>query len=164
MIATGTGKSTSAMIFLLIVSAGMFAKFLALSGLAEVLVGSVTRVGLSPLMFVILSAAIYVVLGLFLDSISMLSLTLPVIYPVLNALKIDPIYFAMVAIIAIHVGVITPPVGLNVYAVKGVAEADVRLEDIFAGVLPFFVMMIITLLIFVFIPSLSTWLPNLMFD
>lgn len=89
-------------------------------------------------------------------------ITLPIFYPVVTALGIDPIYFAMVAILAMHVGPITPPVGLNVYAVKGVAEADVSLEDLFRGVMPYFIMMLAALAIIIAFPAMSTYLPNLM--
>jgi len=154
--------STNAMIFFILVGAGTFARFLTLSGITTLVLGSVIDAGLSNLAFVIVMAMVYLVMGCFLDSISMLSITLPILMPVLSALGIDPIWFAMVSVLAIEVGLITPPVGLNVYATKGVAESDVGLEDIFRGVLPFFFMMLLSLAIIIAFPWLSTILPNLM--
>ncbi|MBA7678192.1 C4-dicarboxylate TRAP transporter large permease protein DctM [subsurface metagenome] len=150
------------MIFFILVGAGIFARFLALSGISTWMLGLVIDAGLSNITFVIAMAAVYLIMGCFLDSISMLSITLPVIIPVVGALGIDPIWFAMVTVLAIEVGLITPPVGLNVYATKGVAESDVSLEDVFRGVLPFFLMMLVSLAIIIAFPWLSTILPKLM--
>ncbi len=154
--------SITAMIFFILVGAGIFARFLALSGISTWMLGLVIDAGLSNITFVIAMAAVYLIMGCFLDSISMLSITLPVIIPVVGALGIDPIWFAMVTVLAIEVGLITPPVGLNVYATKGVAESDVSLEDVFRGVLPFFLMMLVSLAIIIAFPWLSTILPKLM--
>ena len=99
---------------------------------------------------------------MFLDSISMLCITIPLFNPIANAMGIDPIWYAVLIVMAIEVGLITPPVGLNVYGAFAVAESDVRLEDIFAGVLPFFIMAWIAIVILIYVPSFSTFLPALM--
>ena len=108
-------------------------------------------------------AFLYLIMGCFLDSISMLSITLPIIIPVVNAMGINPIYFAMVVILSIEAGLLTPPVGLNVYAAKGVAERDVSLEDVFFGSTPFFILMVISVAILIAFPWVSIILPSLMF-
>jgi len=154
--------SINAMVFFILFGAGVFARMLMYSGITTGVLSLVTEAGLSNIAFVILMAFIYLVLGCFMDSISMLSITLPVIVPVLDAMGIDSIWFAMVAVLAIEVGLITPPVGLNVYAAKGVAERDVSLEDIFLGCMPFFFMMLAALAIMIAFPKLSTILPSLM--
>jgi tripartite ATP-independent transporter DctM subunit len=151
--------SITAMIFLILIAAKVFSRFMMLSGVAPRLVNAIIDLGLTPLGLVIAMAILYLILGAFLDSISMLSITIPVVYPAVKAMGIDPMWFAMVVILAIHVGLITPPVGLNVYAVKGVAEPDVSLEDIFRGAIPFFFMMLVALAIIIAFPTLSTWLP-----
>ncbi|MEE9203355.1 MAG: TRAP transporter large permease, partial [Dehalococcoidia bacterium] len=151
--------SITAMIFLILIAAKVFSRFMMLSGVAPKLVNTILDLGLSPLGLVIAMAILYLILGAFLDSISMLSITIPVIYPAVQAMGIDPMWFAMVVILAIHVGLITPPVGLNVYAVKAVAEPDVSLEDVFRGTTPFFFMMLLALAIIIAFPVLSTWLP-----
>ena len=104
----------------------------------------------------------YLILGCFFDSISILSITLPMLHPAASKTGIHPLHFAMVAIVAIEAGLLTPPVGLNIYAVEGVAERDVTLEDLFAGVLPFFLMMVFCLVLLILFPGLSTFLPGLM--
>jgi len=154
--------ATSAMIFLILIGGGLFARFLTMSGVTTSFLNLVVGSGLEATAFVIAAAGVYIALGCFFDGISMTVITLPIFYPVVTALGIDPIYFAMVAILAMHVGPITPPVGLNVYAVKGVAEADVSLEDLFRGVMPYFIMMLVALAIIIAFPAMSTYLPNLM--
>ena len=156
--------STSAMVFLILIGAGIFARFLTISTIAPRFLEAITDLGLPPLGFLAISAIVYILLGCFFDSISMLCITLPLLHPAALALGIDPLHFAMVAILAIHVGLITPPLGLNIYAVKGVAEADVSLEELFRGVMPFLLMMLICLAFFVVFPILSTWLPSVMVE
>lgn len=155
---------TSAMIFLIFGGAAIFSQFLILSGIAARTVELIIALNLPTIGFLCLVALCYLVLGCFLDSISMLSITIPLLHPVLGRMGIDPIYYAVVVIVAIEIGMITPPVGLCVYAAKAVAEADVTLEDIFRGTLPFFIVSMLALLIFILVPSLSTFLPGRMFS
>jgi C4-dicarboxylate transporter, DctM subunit len=153
---------TTSMVFLILISAALFARFLNLSGISNKLLQYVVGAGYSPLGFIIASLILYFVLGCFLDSISMLSITLPVLFPIANGMGIDPIYYAVLVVMTVELGLITPPVGLNIYAVKGVAEPDVTLEDLFIGAMPFIVMMVIAIVLFILFPRLSTWLPGLM--
>ena len=153
---------TVAMVFLILISAALFARFLNLSGVANKLTHYVVGSGYSPMGVMLASLVLYLLLGCFLDSISMLSITLPVLVPITNAMGINPIYYAVVVVMTIEAGLITPPVGLNIYAVKGVAEADVSLEDLFIGAFPFLLMMILGIFLFIAFPALSTWLPDLM--
>ncbi len=154
---------TSAMIFLIFGGAAIFSQFLVLSGIATRTVELIIALNLSTIGFLCLVAVFYMILGCFLDSISMLSITIPLLHPILGRMGIDPIYYAVVVIVAIEIGMLTPPVGLCVYAAKAVAENDVTLEDIFRGSIPFFVVSMIALLIFILVPSLSTFLPRQMF-
>ena len=110
--------------------------------------------------FALATGILYLILGCFLDGISAMSVTLPVIYPTVVQTGINPVWFAMVVILSIEIGVITPPVGINVYAVKGVAEADVSIEDLFRGVIPFFLMNLVALALIIGFPVLSTILPK----
>jgi C4-dicarboxylate transporter, DctM subunit len=98
-----------------------------------------------------------------LDSISMMSITLPLVFPVAVSMGWNPIWFAMLVIMAIEIGLVTPPVGLNVYTVKAVAGPEVKMEDLFRAVFPFFILMLIALAILIAFPKISTWLPGLMF-
>jgi len=154
--------ATSAMIFLILIGAGIFSRFLVLSTVAPRLLEAVTHLNLSSVGFLAVVALGYIAMGCFFDSISMLSITIPILHPAAMALGIDPIHFAMVTIVAIEIGLITPPVGLNIYAVKGVAEHDVSLEDLFIGILPFVLMMAFCLVLFIIFPFFSTFLPEMM--
>jgi C4-dicarboxylate transporter, DctM subunit len=156
-----TGK-TSAMIFLIMGSASIFSQFLVLSGITEKVAECIIGLGLSRWSFVIFVSIIYLIMGCFLDSISMLSITIPLFNPVLPKMGIDPFWYAMVVIMAIEIGMITPPVGLCVYGAKAVAEPDVTLEDVFGGMMPFFWASMIALIIMIAFPQLSLILPALM--
>ena len=155
--------STSAMIFLVMGGAAVFSHFLALSGITQSLANFIISLKLSPILFIWVAVIFYGILGMFLDSISMLCITIPLFNPIAQAMGIDPIYYAVLIIMAIEAGLITPPVGLNVYGAYAVAEPDVTLEDIFVGILPFFVMAWLTIVLLMYLPILSTFLPNLMY-
>jgi TRAP-type C4-dicarboxylate transport system permease large subunit len=96
--------------------------------------------------------------------IGIYALTLPIVFPILVSLGYDPVWFGVIALKMTEIGAITPPVGLNVYAMKGVVpkEANISLEDIFRGIWPFCLCDIIMLVFLILFPSLSTWLPNLL--
>ena len=155
--------STTAMVFLLIISAAIFSRFLCVSGLSDKLTGYIVNSGFSVVGVFIATIILYLILGCFLDSISMLSITLPVLHPLSVAMGIDPLHYAVVVVMAVEAGLITPPVGLNIYAVKGVAEPDISLEELFMGALPFLLMLVAAIVIFIAFPTLSTWLPEKMF-
>lgn len=152
--------TTSAMILLIFAGATVFSNFIILSGisakLSDIFVGS----DLPNYVIVILFNIIILILGLFVDGISIMCITIPVFNPIINAAGIDPIWYATVTIMAVEVGVITPPVGINLFATKGVAESDVSLEDIITGAFPFFIVMLISLVVLHLFPHLSTFLPN----
>jgi tripartite ATP-independent transporter DctM subunit len=154
---------TSAMIFLIFGGAAIFSQFLVLSGVATRTVQLIIAMDLSVYGFLCMVAVFYMILGCFLDSISMLSITIPLLHPVLGPMGIDPIWYAVIVILAIEIGMLTPPVGLCVYAAKAVAEKDVTLEDIFRGSIPFFVVSLAALVLFILFPPLSTFLPRQMF-
>ena len=152
----------NAMVFFLLIGAGVFARLLMVSGVTHTLINLVIDAGLSNLQFVIVMALIYLAMGCLMDSISMLSITLPLVIPIVHMLNIPSMWFAMVSVLAIEVGLITPPVGLNAYAAKGVAEPDVSLEDIFRACIPFLFMMLGALVVIIAFPWLSEILPKIM--
>lgn len=159
---------TTALVFFILIGAMIFARFLVLTGLPGEFVEVVNESGLPTMLIVILFLLMYVFLGMFQDSISMMSITLPIVHPIIVGLGIDPIYFAMLVIMSIEIGLITPPVGLNVYTVRSVAVQmpegqDITLENIFRGILPFFFLAILALVILVAAPPISTFLPSKMF-
>jgi tripartite ATP-independent transporter DctM subunit len=155
--------STSAMIFLILGGAAAFSQFLVMTGVPRRLGEAITGLDMPMLGLLGLIIVFYLVMGCFLDSISMLSITIPIFNPIIKSLGIDPIWYAMVVILTIEIGMLTPPVGLNVYAAKAVAEPDVSLEDVFWGILPFFFASFLGLGIILAFPGLTTILPSLMF-
>ena len=152
----------NAMVFFILFGAGLFARFLMFSGITPQILDLVTGAGFSNFTFICLMALIYLCMGCFMDSISMLSITLPILTPIIKDMGIDPIYFAMVTVLAIECGLITPPVGLNVYGAHGAAEADVSLEDVFKGSFPFFFLMILAVIVIIAFPGISMFFPNIM--
>lgn len=154
--------SISAMIFLLFAGATIFSRFMVVTGFSSMIVESIIGLGMSNLALVVLISFLVLVLGVFLDGVSIVLICVPIISPAIRSLGMDSIWFAMVFVLAIHIGQITPPVGFTVFAAKGVAEPDVSLEDIFRGCIPFFVAALVALAIIILFPWLSTILPSLM--
>jgi TRAP-type C4-dicarboxylate transport system permease large subunit len=159
---------TSALVFFILIGAMIFARFLVLTGLPGEFVEIVHEAQIPTLLIMILFLIMYVFLGMFQDSISMMSITLPIVHPIIVGLGIDPVYFAMLVIMSIEIGLITPPVGLNVYTVRSVAVQmpegqNLTLENIFKGILPFFFLSIVALVILIAVPPISTFLPSKMF-
>ena len=140
----------------------MFAKFMTVSGLAPTITRMVTGANLSPTLFLFGAVLVFVFLGCFIDAYSSIALTIPLFYPAAVALGIDPIQFDMVCILALHMGGLTPPVGLCVYSVKAVAPPGTDVMGIFKGAMPYLLMMIVVTILFIFVPTLSTFIPDAM--
>lgn len=154
-----SGK-TSCMIFLLYITAMMFMSFLALSGLPYVLSEWVVSHNMSRTGTLAAILLVYVPLGMVMDAISMLVLTLPIFFPIITGLGYDPIWFGILIVVLTELALITPPVGLNVYILKGVT--DLPLSGIFKGIVPFAITDMLVLIVLVAVPEISLWLPKLM--
>lgn len=152
---------TTAMIFMVIWGVMIFVRFLAFTGLPAAVTESV--LGLDVPRWVILMGVIvmYLLLGMILDGLGMMLLTLPVVFPAMMGLGYDPVWFGILLIKLIEVGVVTPPVGLNCYVVNGI-RPDIPLEKIFRGVAPFLVGEIFIIAVIVAFPDFILWLPNMM--
>ncbi len=100
---------------------------------------------------------------MFLEGFAILVLTLPIVHPLIIELGFDPIWFGVVMVVVLEMGLISPPVGVNVFVVKGIAE-DVPMGQIFAGILPFWLAMVICMIILVLLPQIALFLPNTMFN
>jgi C4-dicarboxylate transporter, DctM subunit len=157
-----TGKLT-AMILLLIIGGIIFGRFLATSGLISTISDALATLPYNRYVVLAIVLLIYFALGMVMDTLAMVILTLPLTFPVVTALGFSPIWFGIIVVKSIEIGLVTPPVGLNAYVVAGVAK-DVRLEDVFAGLVWFIVMDIVTLVILVAFPQISLWLPHAMMD
>lgn len=150
----------SVMIFALIWGVLIFVRFLGFAGLPEAFAGWIVTLPLEPVLIMIGILLGYAVLGMFMDAIGMLLLTLPVVYPAVIALGYDPIWFGIIVVKMCEVCLITPPVGLNCYVVSAV-RPDIPLGDVFRGIFPFFLMDAVTIGLFLAFPEIVLWLPNL---
>ena len=155
-----TGRTTI-MIFSIIVGVLIFVRFLALTGLPATFAQFVLDLPLPRLVVILLIMSIYVFLGMFLDAIGMMMLTLPIVFPAVLALGYDPIWFGIIIVKMCEICLITPPVGLNCYIVRSVAP-DIPLEEIFRGIIPFVAMDVLTVALFIAFPDIITFLPSRM--
>jgi len=152
----------SSMIFLLLAGASVFSTFLTRSGLMALVTTAIIELKVPLLALLGLLAVLYVILGMFLDSISMMVLTLPFVTPVMVDKGIDFIWFGVFITVLVEVGAITPPVGLNIYVIKGVLRDQISLEELFLGATIFVPLILMVLVILIFFPELATWLPGMM--
>ncbi|KJZ21235.1 TRAP transporter large permease [Loktanella sp. S4079] len=160
--ALGDTVKTSAMLYMIVVGANVLNPFLAITDIPLALSHMLTSFGLGPYGTLVLILLSYVVLGMFLDGLAMLVVTIPIYYPIIMGLGFDPIWFGVIAVIVIEMGMITPPVGLNVFVVRSVAE-DIPLHTIFKGVIPFLLAMLASLILIILFPQIALAIPNSMF-
>ena len=151
----------SVMVLFLVAGANVFSYFLALSTIPMKVATWAAALEVSPYLIHTIIIIIYLFLGCFLDAISMMVLTLPVIYPVILALGFNPIWFGVIAVLMMEAGLITPPMGLNIFTVAGVAK-DVPIETIFRGVAPFLLSIFAIVILITIFPQLALFLPNMM--
>jgi len=151
----------SIMVLFLVAGATLFSYFLALSTIPTAVSTWIAGLGVSKYIILVIIVAIYFLLGCFLDSVSMMVLTLPVIFPVIVAIGFDPIWFGVLLVLMMEAGLITPPVGLNIYTIAGIAP-DVPMGTIFRGAMPFLLSVIATAIILTIFPQIATYLPSLM--
>lgn len=149
------------MIFSLIWGVLIFVRFLGFSGLPEAFTEWIIGLDASPMFIMICILLAYAILGMFMDAIGMLLLTLPVVYPAVIALGFDSIWFGIIVVKMAEVCLITPPIGLNCFVVNGV-RPDIPLTDVFRGIALFFVADVVTIALLLIFPEIVTWLPDLM--
>ncbi|MHB8125232.1 MAG: TRAP transporter large permease [Desulfitobacteriaceae bacterium] len=153
---------TTAMIMLMLAGAVIFGRFMAVSRVPFELANWVGSLSLPPFAIMGMILIIYLILGCFIDALALILLTVPIFYPVVvKTLGYDPIWFGVVVVLVVAMGVITPPVGMNVYIVKGVAP-EIPLETIFKGIWPFLGAIIVCLILLIIFPEIATFLPKLL--
>jgi C4-dicarboxylate transporter DctM subunit len=158
-----TATTTTSIMFI-IIAAIIFGKFLTVSGLATTIIDFFVALPVPAIVTVTLILLVYVAGGTVIPGMPLLAMTLPIVFPLLTeSLGYDPIWIGVLCIKIVEVAAITPPVGLNLYVVKAVSGMDVHLEDTIRGVLPFFVMDILTIALLVAFPQICLWLPSKMF-
>lgn len=150
----------SGMVLLIIMGATTFSQILTFSGASNGIVSAVTGTGLDALVIVAIMMAILIFLGLFVDQVSMMLITLPIFMPIVDMLGIDRVWFGVLFLICMQLGLLTPPHGLLLMTMKGVAPPEVTMEHIFRAVVPYLLMSVVVLLVVFFFPPLATWLPE----
>ena len=157
---------TSCMVMMLIAGAVVFGKFLAVTRIPFDIATWVGGFDLPRYMIMAIIIGIYFIGGCFMDALAFVTLTVPIFFPVVMALGYDPIWFGIIIVMVTEMGVITPPVGINVYVVFGVARrviGEIPLESIFKGILPFLLAVIVGVIILMIFPEIILFLPNLMY-
>ena len=150
----------TAVIVFLVGSVGVFQFLAANLYWPQTITKIITSWGLTPLGFIFAFIVVEMILGCFVDGVAMILLTVPVAFPIAMALKIDPVHLAIILTLTVEMSLVTPPVGLNLFAVSGVSKIPV--SEVVKGSIPFFVTDALVLLAATFFPALSTWLPNLL--
>jgi tripartite ATP-independent transporter DctM subunit len=154
---------TTAFVFLILIGALVFGPFLALSGLPQKFAAWLTSFDVPAIVILAALMVLYIFLGMFLEGFSILVLTLPIVVPIVQALGYDLIWFGVLMVVVLEMGLISPPVGINVFVVKGLVP-DVPLSKVFAGIFPFWLAMAIGLVILIAFPEIALFLPNSMIN
>lgn len=148
------------MMLLVIVAASFFSYLLASAGVGDFLGNLVTAANLSPLMVVVAITVLYLVLGCFFDSISITVLTIPIFAPLLTSLGVDLVWFGVLYVVTLEIGLITPPMGVNLFFMRN--TFNIKMADLLKGAAPFLVALFLFLIVLLLVPQLSLWLPHLM--
>jgi tripartite ATP-independent transporter DctM subunit len=156
-------KETAAntgLIYLIVAGASIFSSFIAVSKMPEVLVAMITELALPSLAVIFVLMVVFLILGSIFDTLAAIVITMPFVLPLVVGMGYHPVWWGIVMVMMVEVGMITPPIGLNVFVLFGVAE-NIPLNTIFRGILPFFFADMIRISIIILFPALSLWLPGL---
>ncbi len=155
---TETGYVSVSVLFL-IISAMLYSRMLALTGMPAAITQTIADVGLGSWGFLAVYLALVIAMGCIIDSVSIMLIMLPIVLPIARTFGMDTIWFGVITVVAVEIGLLTPPFGVSVYTVKSALnDARITVRDIFAGAFPFVLMMIVVLVLLVAFPKLSTWL------
>jgi tripartite ATP-independent transporter DctM subunit len=150
---------TTAMIFLILIGAEIFSLFLGVSKLPMLMAEVIGALPVNRYIILLAILLLYVILGCVLDGIAMIVLTIPILFPVIAKLGFDPIWFGVLMVIVLEMGLITPPVGMNVFIIKGVAQ-DVPIGVIFRGIVPFLFATLVALIVILIFPEIALYIPT----
>ncbi len=151
--------AVSGTILFIIIGATTFAQVLSFSGVVNGLVGLVTGLGLSADAVVIAMLLILLFLGCFVDQVSMMLITLPFFMPLVQRYDLDPVWFGVLFLICMQLGLLTPPFGLLLFTMKGVAPPSITMHQVYMASLPYVAMSVVILVMIFFFPAIATWLP-----
>ena len=148
------------MIMLIIIAASFLNFVLAATGVSDALIKSITGLGLPPGLMLVVVVVFYLILGCFMETLSMMITTIPIVTPIMVSLGYDPVWFGIVVIILVEAALITPPVGLNLYVVQSVRKGG-SMNAVIVGAQPFVLAMMGIIALLAFFPDLAMWLPRL---
>jgi TRAP-type C4-dicarboxylate transport system permease large subunit len=154
---------TTAMIFLVIIGAMIFSKFLVLAGIPDLVLTAITSLHMSKYVVLFIIIVLYLIMGCFMTVPAMLAVSLPLFFPLAEGLGFNGVWFGIIIVLMCEIAALTPPVGLNVYVLKAVVGDLVPTGGIFRGIVPFFFLNLIIVAILIAFPQLSLWLPSMMF-
>jgi len=157
---------TSAPILLLLVAASLYSRTLAMTGVTNAIQNLFLGAGLTPVLIIAIMVLVWFLLGMVIDSISIMLLTVPIFAPIAEALGYHPIAFAIIGILAIEAGLLTPPFGLLVYTVKAAMQDEdpsLSLVEIFRSSTPYWMLILLSMALIIEFPQIAIWLPNLVF-
>jgi len=152
---------TAAAVFTVLIGALFFGRFLTITQTPQHVTEFFLNLGVGPYGVLALILAMYIVLGCLMDALAMIILTVPIVFPAIQTLGFDPIWFGIIIVMTVELGLIHPPVGMNVFVIKSVIK-DVNMSTIFVGVLPFVITDLVRLVILILFPLMATWLPQRM--
>ena len=150
---------TTAMIFTILIGALTLNNLMVFSGIASALSGFVSGLDMHPMAVMAVILLIYLVMGCFLDALAMILLTVPIFFSIITDLGFDPVWFGIIVVMVVELGLITPPIGMNVFVIKGMMP-DVKLSSIYKGVIPFVIAQFILIIMVFLIPDIALWLPE----
>jgi tripartite ATP-independent transporter DctM subunit len=159
--ATRDGLRTACMVLFIIAGATVFGHFMAISNIPFELADWVGNLPISPIAIMGVIIVIYFIGGFFMDSMALIVVTVPIFFPIVKTLGVDPIWFGVIIVLIAEMGVITPPVGVNVFVIKGIAP-DIPLHHIFKGIFPFLGAILVMAILLMIFPQIATFLPSLM--
>jgi TRAP-type C4-dicarboxylate transport system permease large subunit len=157
-----TTVSVTAMIMLITTAAFYLNFVLGLMGVPQALASFASNLGASQLQMIVVLTVFYLILGCFLDALAMVIGTIPIVFPIVTALGIDPVWFGIFLVVMAELALITPPVGMNLYVVQGIRKEGL-ITDVIVGTLPFLFMMLLLVVLLWLIPDLALWLPRASF-
>ncbi len=154
---------TFAVIALVFLGAVILAQSISLLQLPQKMLDGIASAGLSPLLMLSVVVLIYFLLGMVFDGLSMMVMTLPVVFPLMTGLGYDPVWLGVVITILIEIGMLTPPVGMNLFVLVGISKHQVNLAEASAGALPYWALLLLGLALLTAVPGIATWLPSVSF-
>lgn len=150
------------MIFMIIIVSTTYGEILAFTGAASGMAGLISGLKVPPIIIISAMLVIVLILGYFMETVAIMMITIPIFMPVVNTLGFNPIWFGIIMLIALETGLITPPFGVTLFVMKGVAPKEVTMSDIWKAVTPFVIVSLLMICLVMFIPSIATFMPNLM--